>query len=737
MKLSIRIIALALVTLVARADVSTNPPQGVVRLSDFGPVGKPAEITATYAKALAILNSVGGILCLNSTEADVLRVENTYQHILREPPLPAPTKRWPKGPGFTVVEAGKEGTTIDVPQVKGLTINRTLRMAADDSLPHWSTDFPVNIYNRIIAGSNSYLDWIVAPVKAGPDAKFYVRTIRGLRPGQFLSASGGPHYGGVGVDRLYVKSVGYDEAKKLHYFVADSSIDHTALTIVHNKNNVGLVYMEQNCNSDEQSYDMMLKRRQYAGGDTYMYFAWFEYMSDIHSAAGDENGNLYAGYVKSIVNNFRAKASQADWTKNEITYTDGKNPETLSNSRPLINLNPKKWVAGGKVMIVPAESYWDTIDTGKYPFKGKTYPTTVDKNGLRMGGLIRGDKDCPWDESLVGRFFTITEPSERVDGGEQPFRWYEITGITKNADGTKDLTIRRFWWGAKEANSPTLYRLDNNTWDGHERPLSYAIAPGTYVNNVAQAVPAPNFKTTPVLGITPYTDSNKAFDFAAGDEVEQAIGPDPFKPIPFRMWMWDAVPGAFPAPVLDIANYGVSRYSALQVRGGPANSDKLAATKEGKPAWDNAITIETASQVGLNFMADSTDASVLFQQPYHEQPMKWYYRAATNAPRQEAVLTVSKTTGQLNFTGSARFAGLSGDATPAKNLRGKDVAVTAGETSLTVAFPVAEADGSYAVFVEQSWLSNRAITKKDAKGFTIQFEKPAPADAKLDWMIVR
>ena len=61
----------------------------------------------------------------------------------------------------------------------------------------------------------------------------------------------------------------------------------------------------------------------------------------------------------------------------------------------------------------------------------------------------------------------------------------------------------------------------------------------------------------------------------------------------------------------------------------------------------------------------------------------------------------------------------------------------AGEASLAIQFPVVEADGDYAVFVEQSWLGNRAITKKDATGFTIQFEKAAPADAKVDWMIVR
>ena len=60
-----------------------------------------------------------------------------------------------------------------------------------------------------------------------------------------------------------------------------------------------------------------------------------------------------------------------------------------------------------------------------------------------------------------------------------------------------------------------------------------------------------------------------------------------------------------------------------------------------------------------------------------------------------------------------------------------------GQKSVTVTFAVAELDGDYAVFIEQNWITNRAVTKKDAKGFTVQFEKPAAAAATFDWMIVR
>ncbi|MCG3150150.1 MAG: hypothetical protein PCFJNLEI_03628 [Verrucomicrobiae bacterium] len=729
----------AVVIFAAVQCFAADQPPAISRLADFGPVSNEKEIRATFEVAREALSKTGGVLVLDARESKTLPEANTHQGTWRKPEPPAPARQWGKGPGFTIVRLNQNQPVIEVPPLSGLQINRTIRMPADDSLPHWTTDFPVNIQNRVIAGANSYLEWLQEPVKAGNDARFYMKTVRGIRPGQFLNAHTGGGYSGS-VQRLYVKSVGYDSAKKLHYFVADTTTDHAAGAIIHNKNNTGLIYMEQLANSDEQTYDIMLKRRQYAGGDTYMFFAWYEYMSDIHSAAGDENGNLYAGYVKSILENFRATVESVDWGKNELRFTKGNKAETLSNSRPLINLNSNKWITIGQVRIVPAESYWETTDTGKYPFQGKTYPTYMDQaneRGLRMGGLIRGDKDCPWDESIIGRWFAVTERSETVHDRADLYRWYEITGLTVNTDGTKDITIRRFWWGAKNAGSPSLYREDNYTWDGHDRPLRYIIAPGAYVNRVAEAVPTPDFQAQPVLGMAPHRDAGQAFDFAKGDLVEQAIGPDPFKPIPFRMWMWDRVPGAWPAPTIDLANWGVQRFSGLQIRGGPAAAAKLPETKEGKPAWEHAITIDSAAENALRFNADVTHAAIFFAQPHGEQPIKWNYRPTTNAPVQQAALTVAKDTGQLHFTGSARFAGLSGDRTPARNLRGKNVAVNAGDTRVTVAFPVAEADGEYAVFLEQNWISNRAVVKKDASGFTVEFEKPAPGTARLDWLVVR
>jgi len=721
--------------------VTTQAQTNIHSLAEFGPLGTAEQVKAAYAKAKEALAETGGVLVVPAAASKLYTEENTTQISPRTPPFPQQTQKWPAfgGPAITVVQENLNNTVVQVPSVGGLVLERTLRMPLIESLPHWTTDYALKISNNIIHGSQSYLDFLAEPVEAGPDAKFYVRTIRGLRVGMFVNGIGKT------IARLCIKSLGYDAEKRLHYFIADTTVAFAAGNTIQNKSNEGVIWMEQKTHADEQTYDIMLNRDKYGLGDTYMYFARFRYMGNNHSAGGDENANIFAAYTENLTVNFTGIVAAVDWESNTVKFTSAKKAETLGASRPLINLNPKKWITQGKIIVVPAESYWDTIDTGKYPFAGKTYPTAVVKGkGLRMGGLIRGDKDCPWDETIVGRWIGINEETERVWDGYNVhrtplLRWYQIDGFTKNADGTKDITIQRFWWGAKTMGSPTLYRFDNYTWDGHLRPLAYVIAPGTYVTEVSRAVPAKGVKMENLIGVAPYRDAKSAFDFEKGDAIEQAVGPDPFVPTGFRLWSGDGVPGAFPSPILDIHNRSpVPRYAAMWVRGGSATLEGLTNTPCQRPAWENAIVLDAAADVGVNWKADFANAAILFQQPNHEQPIKWLYGPREpQKPVAEATLTVGKETGVFTFSGPISTPGLSADKTPARNLRGKDVAVKAGETTVTITFPTEEADASYAVFVEQSWLGNRAITKKDAKGFTVQFEKPAPSDAKLDWMIIR
>ena len=153
------------------------------------------------------------------------------------------------------------------------------------------------------------------------------------------------------------------------------------------------------------------------------------------------------------------------------------------------------------------------------------------------------------------------------------------------------------------------------------------------------------------------------------------------------------------------------------------------------------FALDGACNTGIKFGGDTANAAILFVQRNNRvQPIKWYYGVGK---REEATLTVSPVTGELNFTGNASFdgsvraRGLSGDDKAARNLRGKHVPVKSGDTSVTVTFATPEADEDYAVFIEQNWISNRAVVKRDANGFVVQFEKPAPDEAKLDWLIVR
>jgi hypothetical protein len=382
-------------------------------------------------------------------------------------------------------------------------------------------------------------------------------------------------------------------------------------------------------------------------------------------------------------------------------------------------------------------------------FEGKQYPTTIGPNKLgigvlKMGGLIHFSADAPITDDVAGRYFAVDEPSEYIATAVTARRWYLIDAVTKNADGTKDMRIIRHWWGAKSMASPRLYKMENSSWDGHLRPLKYIIAPGANVYDVADAVNNP--KATLRIVPTPFTGSS--VDFAPGDAVEQAIGPDPFKPISFRSWVWDAVPGAFPSPIFDIANNGqVMRDTMLYVHGGTHGSleKDLAMRPDNNPPWDRIFTLDATCNTAIKFGCDVGSAALLFTQPNNRvQPIKWYYGTESNKPPKEAVLTVARDSGVLNFDGGgARFngsvsvGGLSNGEKPAHNLRGLNIPVPAGSKELTVKFPQAEADNAYMAVLQLSWLTNHAVVNRTADGFTVQFATPPSANSELSWLLVR
>ena len=69
-------------------------------------------------------------------------------------------------------------------------------------------------------------------------------------------------------------------------------------------------------------------------------------------------------------------------------------------------------------------------------------------------------------------------------------------------------------------------------------------------------------------------------------------------------------------------------------------------------------------------------------------------------------------------------------------LRGNNIAVAAGATSLAVSLPVTLPNTNYAVYVTPQWNTSVWITGKTTTGFTINFGTAAPTGGSaLDWVI--
>ncbi len=731
------------------APAASGPTSATYSLDQFGPIGTTAQAQATLEKAVAALVEAGGgvILIPAAAPAD-WQPENLSQTQWRLPEPPAPAKSWGYTKGVTLVDNRGGAMRLLLPHMPGAVMSRTLSLPEGQSANHWDYHPMLQFDNSLIRGTTSYHDWIVGEVRAGRDQRIYVRTLRGLFPGMFVNTLGGGP-----VNRLYLKSLGYDRDQHRAYVVADVDTDVGPGALLSNKTHANVMRMDTYSHTENQTFDFMAVRHNYSQGDNYMIQAYFEYMGDVHSTAGDENGVIFAAFARSQSNGFRGAVESYDPAARELKYTAATNAYTLGTGRPLINLNPDKCLTEGRAIIVhPGGAL------------------------LNYGGTIRS-KDAPWTAAVVGRYFAVDEPDEYIPGSDGARRWYYISQFSEE-NGLKRLSVVRHWWGAKEASgisrlyNPAHYTVNADD-EANWKPLRYIIAPGANVYDVSRGVQddgpvggryAAGARER-ILLVAPGPHSGTNLDFAAGDPIEQAVGYDPFKPIPFRSWLWDNVPGAFPAPVLDVANHGaVQRYAALRVAGGsPRYSDY---TDPAKPLpqipFNRMIDIQSAAENGIVFNGEVADAALLFTPPSMQmQPIQWtagsWDLPITNlAVSQRGDLLLwwrargyQGQAGGLDLAGQSlsSLSGLAGapqaalnappGAPQAANFRGVAVPVPAGSRSLEVTFPTPEAAGDYAVVVSPSWMTTHAVTRRAAEGFTVEFGQPAPAGGTLDWMVVR
>jgi hypothetical protein len=71
------------------------------------------------------------------------------------------------------------------------------------------------------------------------------------------------------------------------------------------------------------------------------------------------------------------------------------------------------------------------------------------------------------------------------------------------------------------------------------------------------------------------------------------------------------------------------------------------------------------------------------------------------------------------------------------NVRGIAAAVTSGQTTLAITFATAQADANYAVLCTPNYATTCYVTNVATTGFTISFGTAAPANATVNWLVVR
>lgn len=721
-------------------------------LTEFGDVSTAAGAQRALERAVReLIRQGGGIVTIPPQAAPTWSVRNLSQ-----------TDR--NGPGVTMIDYRNGFVAYHLAPIgkhqtgtwAGMRLDRMLNLAPH-SLPHCGVQANEAIQNYIVSGATSYMATLKEPVKPGADRACYVDTIRGIWVGQFLNLTSSVMGYAAPYDRVHVKRIGWDPSRRENYFVADLKYPHPAGALVYNKHVVNSLEIDGFSNCDNQSMELKVHRNQYAVGDSFVISGMLKYMSDVFCGFGDEGAVVLNAETVGVLDNFHSTVEAVNWKNDELTYAPGKvNAHSLSNSRPLINMNRKKWLTSGHVFIVPADK----------SYRGMRNPSVIGGPGKvfnYQGGLIIGSADCPWDERVIGRFFAITEPTETIlpndrslAGGyaklpDHPlYRWYRINEFKALPDGRKQVKILRVRWSAVAAGAPKLFLDDNYTWDGHERPLQYAIAPGAWVYDIsrgwADSLPTGGFidKRQPRrLKVVPTGDRGTKYDFEVGDPIEQAVGPDPWQPRPLRIRQFDQLPTTMDNAAIEVQQLGrVQVPSCLSLSGIITSRSELPRRKDRKPPYHTIMRVRSLSDVGIDFESEVLDAAIVFRQPNDlPQPIRW----RNNVNGSSSLVVEPKTGdfvlqgGDVNVGGKTlkQVHGLSATATAAANLRGIDVPVKKGSTEVRVAFPTPEQDARYAVFVTPSWMTNLCVLRKTGQGFTVQFSAPAPKDGRLDWWLVR
>jgi hypothetical protein len=697
-------------------------------LSEFGPYKTVAEARATLEKAAQALIGQGGgtVVIPHDAPADFWQI------------VPEQTQD-PKTKAGVYVEDHRGGIRRWVVPSEGQNGISNLsggcflfQRNINNDIAGQGGGYTVNIENWVQGGVNSISSQLERDVKAGPNARFYFPSLRGYQVGNWWNA---PAADGKHVCSGAIKALGLDGHDP--YFVADAQHDIAKGTYVYNKHWLGALNIKDIHNCDDQSGSLSVDRTCYNSGDSFGISCTLSYQGSGMSAGGDEGMVLYNAEPEFDANPFWGQVEKWDPQRGELTYAvaGAERHYKLGTSRPIVNMNPKKWITAGKVFVMQNGYYFHQLK--------ETLP-------------IIGTQDVPWDEAVIGKFIAITDPKECYLPGETAgrgqivahplYRWYRITGLQKRADGHLSLGVEAVWWGNHRNGGVMFFRHDSYTYaDDKRAELSYIIAPGSWVTDVRQALGSGHLSPDGPrrLRLAPFEHADTAFE--PGDPITQPPGPTPWQPTSYRTRTFHSFPPLIRGHGFEVVNLGQVRMgSGLSISGqyhGVPMDEIMKKQKDDNPEFDAGIAIGASTTYGLVFGGPTRWGAIMFSQPNQSvQDIVW-----TTAKGQSRLYARPDNgdfmlEGQnlcLNGHSVTRQTGLSGTVVAANNLRGIDVPVPAGAKELKVRFATAEPDAVYSITVAPYWETKAWIKEKLAEGFTVAFSDASPQATRIDWQLIR
>jgi hypothetical protein len=414
------------------------------------------------------------------------------------------------------------------------------------------------VENRLLHGGSSIRCWLVdMDPKQG---RWYPYAMEGICPGQLLFVEQ------PGSTPLFVTvhDVGWDPdhtrpdgaAQPLPYFtvVADPATplppdgvpvgdEQTRITRKTFLDPLSIIGEDHTPNQSAGA--LLVDKYAFSDGDSFVGAFHLTFQGDFDAGGGDEGGlggsfelkqdlRVFSGEVDSFRMVPLYPEDPSSVMVGQLTYRAHSNVERIGAGRAIINMKDKTELTG-------TCSLWLT----------STY-----RGSLSFGKGVIEVPAGSLPDVVVGRFFAVDEPSERIDPDDafcraaqdilRPAhvlrRWFQITSLVRDAmNGSQLLQVRAKREDAYQGGPDLIDQSHYATYDDH-RPVKFVIRRGAIPFDVSGAVAesdnavSDNVAVNRVMLMQPNADMvSGSLPFAQGHPVEQALGSRCWNPTGVRV----------------------------------------------------------------------------------------------------------------------------------------------------------------------------------------------------------